>query len=64
LRVPATGFIALRIVPGGSLLSQWIALGGASYVVARGLNNIEDAKKSVSTPETLTATRFESEPSG
>lgn len=40
----ATGYIAFRIVPGQSVLSQWIALMGAAYVIARGLNNISDAK--------------------
>lgn len=41
----ATAFIAFRIIPGQSVLSQWVALGGAAYVVARGMNNIVEAKK-------------------
>ena len=41
----ATAFIASRIVPGQSVLSQWVALGGAVYVIARGLNNISEARE-------------------
>lgn len=43
--ITATGFIAFRIVPGQSLLSQWVALGGSAYVVARGMNNFTEAKE-------------------
>ena len=41
----ATAFIAFRIIPGQSVLSQWVALGGAAYVIARGLNNVSEAKE-------------------
>jgi hypothetical protein len=37
--------IATGMHPGESLFSQWVALAGAAYVVARGLNNWSDALK-------------------
>jgi hypothetical protein len=37
--------IATGMRPGESLFSQWVALAGAAYVVARGLNNWSDALK-------------------
>jgi hypothetical protein len=36
--------IAGRLSPGQQLLSQWTALAGCAYVVARGLNNIAESK--------------------
>jgi hypothetical protein len=45
----ASGFIAFKIIPGQSVLSQWVALGGAAYVIARGLNNVMDAKEKIKT---------------
>jgi hypothetical protein len=35
-------FITFTLSPDHSILSQWIGLGGASYVIARGLNNMAD----------------------
>lgn len=37
--------IASGMSPHEALFSQWAALGGAAYVVARGLNNISEAKR-------------------
>lgn len=36
--------VASSMQPGLTALSQWATLGGATYVVARGLNNISDAR--------------------
>lgn len=37
--------IASGMSPKEALFSQWVALGGTAYVVARGLNNISEAKR-------------------
>jgi hypothetical protein len=39
----AAWFITFRITPGQPLLSQWVGLGGTAYIIARGLNNIEQS---------------------
>jgi hypothetical protein len=36
--------ICFRLAPGASMFSQWAALVGCTYVIARGLNNIAEAK--------------------
>ncbi len=36
--------ITLQLQPGQSMLPQWASLVGCAYVIARGLNNISDAK--------------------
>ena len=38
-------FIVFRTGTTLSLLSQWIGLGGAAYIIARGLNNAVEAKE-------------------
>lgn len=37
-------FITFTLAPDQSFLSQWVGLGGAAYIIARGLNNIAEAK--------------------
>lgn len=37
-------YVTFRIEPGNSYLSQWSALVGSAYVIARGLNNRADGR--------------------
>jgi uncharacterized membrane protein HdeD (DUF308 family) len=37
--------ICFTLSPGQTILSQWVGLTGCAYVIARGLNNISEAKK-------------------
>jgi hypothetical protein len=39
----AAVFITFGISPERSLFSQWVGLGGAAYIIARGLNNVSEA---------------------
>lgn len=43
--VMAGVFITFTLSPDKSFLSQWVGLGGAAYVIARGLNNVVEAGK-------------------
>jgi hypothetical protein len=43
--VAVTVFITFSITPGQSVLSQWVGLGGAAYVIARGLSNRAEARE-------------------
>jgi hypothetical protein len=45
--IAAASFITFTLAPDKSFLSQWIGLGGAAYIVARGLNNVAEAKAKV-----------------
>jgi hypothetical protein len=42
--------VASGLTPGQIILSQWTALLGAAYIVARGLDNISDARAQVLAP--------------
>jgi hypothetical protein len=47
--------IALSMTPATAALTQWASLVGCSYVVARGLNNMYDAKSKLNTPSPSTS---------
>jgi hypothetical protein len=36
--------VGLSMIPGNSTLTQWVALVGSGYVIARGLNNVRDGR--------------------
>lgn len=43
--IVAGTFIMFTLTPDKSFLSQWVGLGGAAYIIARGMNNVAEAKK-------------------
>ncbi len=49
--------ISLTMKPGETVLSQWAALVGASYVVARGLNNISEYRQKRNQPAGVDASK-------
>jgi hypothetical protein len=36
--------VGFSMIPGNSTLTQWVALVGSGYVIARGLNNVSDGR--------------------
>jgi len=44
--VASAGSISFRMMP-GPLFTQWATLAGCVYVIARGLNNVAEAKRNV-----------------
>ena len=42
--VAAVSYITFTITPGKSVLSQWVGLGGAAYVIARGVSNVTEGR--------------------
>jgi len=41
----SAGSISFRMTPGPPLFTQWATLAGCAYVIARGLNNVSEAKR-------------------